>query len=165
LFRATGAAAVSVRLWAEQEGIGQPFGERRSHKEEISVAMITYTIDEAERLICVLMSGENSCNDLAKHYTTVLNDPKYDPTLDSLFVIADDASGPILSELPEVGTVLELLSKLQTGRKWAVVMTPGFKRVLLELMLKGVKLGTVQMRFVDDEKLGLAWLRQKQSGG
>jgi hypothetical protein len=120
--------------------------------------MFEYTIDQPERLIRVRMSGSNTSADLARHYSRVLDDPGYDASFDCLFHIDDDAGGPILAELPDAGLQMEAVARLQHGTKWAVVISPGFKRTVTEFLLRGVKLGSVQMRFFDDDQTALAWL-------
>ena len=125
--------------------------------------MIEYTIDEVDRLTRVWMSGCNSSADLARHYSTVLDDPIYDPEFDTIFHIAGDAGGPILAELPEAGRLLEALAQLQNQRRWAVVMRPGFKRTVVEYLLTGVELGTVEMRFFDDDLQALTWLDRERN--
>ena len=125
--------------------------------------MIQYAIDKGNRLTRVWMSGGNSSADLARHYSVVLDDPNYDPTFDTLFHIAGDAGGPILAELPEAGQLLEALAQLQHRRKWAVVMRPGLRRTVVEFLLTGVELGTVQMRFFDDDLQALTWLDQQRN--
>ena len=120
--------------------------------------MIEYVIDKANRLTRVWMSGSSSSADLVRHFSTVLDDPDYDATFDTIFHVAGDAGGPILAELPEAGRSLEALAQLQNQRKWAVVMRPGFKRTVVEFLLTGVELGTVQMRFFDDDLQALTWL-------
>ena len=122
--------------------------------------MIEYVIDKVNHLLRVHMSECNSAADMARHYSRVLDDPNYDPTFETIFYIDDNADGPILAELPEAGRQLEALAQLQHGRKWAVVMTPGFKRTVVEFLLTGVNLGSVQMRFFDDDEPALAWLGQ-----
>lgn len=79
--------------------------------------MIEYAFDKANHLLRVRMSEGNSAADMARHYAKVLNDPSYDPTFDSLFCIDDNAGGPILSELPETGRLMEAVAQLQPGRK------------------------------------------------
>ena len=120
--------------------------------------MIEYTFDKIDHLLRVRMSGSNSAADMARHYSKVLSDPNYDPTFDSIFCVDDSAGGPLLSELPEAGRLMEAVAQLQPDRKWAVVMTPGFKRTIVEFLLAGAKLGSVQMRFFDDDEHALAWL-------
>jgi hypothetical protein len=120
--------------------------------------MIEYTIDQPDRLIRVRMSGTTSSADLARHYSTVLDDPAYDASFNYLFRIDDDTGGPILGELPDAVLQMEAVAKLQHGTKWAVVMAPGLKRIMAEFFLLGVKLGSVQMRFFEDNRTALAWL-------
>jgi hypothetical protein len=120
--------------------------------------MIEYTIDCPDRLVRVRMSGCTTSADLARHYSKVLDDPAYDASFNVIFCIDDDAGGPILAELPDAGAQMETLATLQHGTKWAVVMSPGLKRTITEFLLMGVKLGSVQMRFFDDDQTALAWL-------
>jgi len=120
--------------------------------------MIEYSIDRPERLVRVRMSGCTTSADLARHYSRVLDDPAYDASFNVFFHVDDDAGGPILSELPDAGLQLEALAQLQHGTKWAVVMAPGFKRTVTEFLLMSAKLGSVQMRFFDDDRTALAWL-------
>jgi glucuronate isomerase len=122
--------------------------------------MIEYVIDKANHLYRVQMNGSNSAADLARHYSKVLDDPNYDPTLDTITYIDNEADGPILAELPEAGRLMEAMAQLQQGRKWALVMSPGFKRTIVEFLLTGVKLGSVHMRFFDNDAQALAWLDQ-----
>ena len=104
------------------------------------------------------VSGCVTSADLVSHFSTVHDDPSYDPSFNILFQIDDDAGGPILAELPGVGLQMEAVARLQHGTKWAVVMAPGFKRTVIEFLLRGVKLAPVQMRFFDDNRMALAWL-------
>ena len=127
--------------------------------------MIEYTFDKVNHLLRVRMSGCNSAADMARHYSKVLDDPDYDPTFETIFHIDDCADGPVLAELPETGRLMEAVAQLQQGRKWAVVITPGFKRTIVEFLLAGVKLGSVQMRFFDDDEHALAWLGQTLHAG
>ncbi|MGO9245760.1 MAG: STAS/SEC14 domain-containing protein [Verrucomicrobiia bacterium] len=120
--------------------------------------MIEYIIDRPDRLVRVRVSGCVTSADLVSHFSTVHDDPSYDPSFNILFQIDDDAEGPILAELPGVGLQMEAVARLQHGTKWAVVMAPGFKRTVIEFLLRGVKLAPVQMRFFDDNRLALAWL-------
>ena len=122
--------------------------------------MIEYTIDEMDHLIWVWMTGSNRCEDLKAHYAKVLRDARYDPTLDCLFQIDGDADGPIMTELPEVKTVIEMLAQCQAATKWAVVMPAGFKRVIVEYLLQGINLRSVIMRFVGTENEAIAWLNE-----
>jgi hypothetical protein len=122
--------------------------------------MIEYVFDKVNHLLRVRMSGSNSAADMARHYSMVLDDSNYDPTFDSIFCIDDNAGGPILSELPETSRLMEAVAHLQQGRRWAVVLSPGFKRTIVEFLLAGAKLGSVQMRFFDDDEHALAWLGQ-----
>jgi len=122
--------------------------------------MIEYVIDKANHLYRVQMSGCNSAADLARHYSKVLDDPDYDPTFETIFSVDDEAGGPILAELPEAGRLMEAMAQLQQGRKWALVMSPGFRRTVVEFLLTGVKLGSVRMRFFDNDALALEWVDQ-----
>jgi hypothetical protein len=120
--------------------------------------MIEYVIDEADHLIRVWMSGTNRCEDLKAHYARVLRDPRYDPTLDCLFQIDGEADGPILTELPEVKIVVEMLAQCQAAVKWAVVMPSGFKRSIVEYFFRGINLRSVSMRFFSTAEEAAAWL-------
>ena len=120
--------------------------------------MIEYAIDETEHLIRVWMTGSNRCEDLKAHYARVLKDPRYEPTLDSLFQVDGDAGGSILTELPEVKTVIEMLAQCQAATRWAVVMPAGFKRTIVEYLLRGANLRSVTMRFFANETGAVAWL-------
>ena len=44
-------------------------------------------------------------------------------------------------------------------------MIPGFKRTVVEFLLRGVNLGSVQMCFFDDGEHALTWLGQAQPAG
>jgi len=127
--------------------------------------MIEYVIDKANHLYRVRMTGCNSAADLARHYSRVLDDPHYNPNFDTITYIDDEAGGPILAELPETGRMIEAMAQMQQGRKWAVVMSPGFQRTIVEFLLIGVKLGSARMRFFDNEALALAWLGQARPAG
>ena len=122
--------------------------------------MIEYVIDEVDHLIRVRMTGSNRCADLKAHYARVLKDPQYDPTFDSLFQVDGDADGPIMAELLEVKTVIEMLAQCQATTKWAVVMPAGFKRTVVEYLLQGVNLRGVTMRFFGSKSDAIAWLNE-----
>ena len=74
--------------------------------------MIEYVFDKANHLLRVRMSECNSAADMARHYSKVLNDPDYDPTFETIFYVDDNASGPILAELPETGRLMEAVAQL-----------------------------------------------------
>ena len=120
--------------------------------------MIEYIIDRPDRLVRVRMSGCITSADLARHYSKVHDDPSYDASFNILFQIDDDAGGPIMAELPDVGLQMEAVARLQHATKWAIVMAPGFQRTVIEFLLRGAKLAPVEMRFFDDNQLALAWL-------
>ena len=122
--------------------------------------MIEYVIDETDHLIRVWMTGTNRCEDLKAHYARVLKDPRYEATLDSIFQIDGDSDGPIMMELPEVKTVMEMVAQCQAATKWAVVLPAGFKRTILEYLLQGVNLQSVTMRFFGTENEAIAWLNE-----
>ena len=122
--------------------------------------MIEYVIDEVDRLIRVWMTGSNRCEDLKAHYARVLRDARYDPTLDCLFEVDGDADRPILTELPEVKTVIEMLAQCQATSKWAVVMPAGFKRMIIEYLFKEINVRSVTMRFFGTENDAIAWLNE-----
>ena len=125
--------------------------------------MIEYTIDEVDHLVRAHMTGPNSCADLAAHYARVLRDPKYVPTLDCLFQVDGNTSGSIMTELPEVKTVIEMLAQCQGATKWAVVMPSGFRRTVVEYLLQGVNLRSVTMRFFGSETEAIEWLNEGRS--
>jgi len=121
--------------------------------------MIEYTIDEAQHLIRVQMSGSNTFADLEQHYVDVYNDPKYNVTFNALFKVDPDAGGPLLEEMPKTRVLLELVAESQKARKkWAVVISSTFKRSVVEFLLKDVHLKPVELRFFGNEKDALAWL-------
>jgi hypothetical protein len=122
--------------------------------------MIEYVIDEANHLIRVWMTGSNQCEDLKAHYARVLRDPRYESTLDSIFQIDGNSDGPIMMELPEVKTVMEMVAQCQAATKWAVVLPAGFKRTVVEYLLQGVNLQSVTMRFFGTEDEAIAWLNE-----
>jgi hypothetical protein len=125
--------------------------------------MIEYVIDHQERLVRVRVAGCITGADLAKHFSRVHNDPSYDPSFNVLFQIDDDAEGPIMAELPGVGLQMEAVARLQNATKWAVVMSPGFKRTVTEFLLRSANIASVQMRFFDDNPTALAWLDRAHS--
>ena len=123
--------------------------------------MIEYSIDEPANLIRVRMSGANSIADLEQHLATSYRDPGYKPTLRALTHIDEDAGGPIMSELPQAKHLLELAAQAPGAlKKWAVVIPSGFRRMMLEFMLKDVQLKPLEMRFFADEPAALAWLNE-----
>jgi hypothetical protein len=52
--------------------------------------MIEYTIDAAQRLIRVRMSGANTPADLLRHVSDLSADPAFDATFNTLFCITED---------------------------------------------------------------------------
>lgn len=120
--------------------------------------MIQYAIDRPDSLVRVRVSGCVSSADLARHFSRVHDDPSYDPSFNVLFQIDDDAEGPIMAELPGVASQMEAVARLQNATRWAIIMSPGFKRTVVEFLLRGVRLAPVQMRFFDDKSTALAWL-------
>lgn len=89
--------------------------------------MIEYIIDRPDRLVRVRMSGCITSADLARHYSKVHDDPSYDASFNILFQIDEDAGGPIMAELPDVGSQMEAVARLQHRTKWAIVMAPGIQ--------------------------------------
>jgi len=122
--------------------------------------MIDYVIDEPNRLIRVWMSGSNRCEDLKAHYARVLRDPHYDPSLDCLFEIDRETDGPIVTELPEVKTVVEMLAQCQGTTKWAVVLEAGFKRTIVDYLFRDINLRSVSMRFFETTREAIAWINE-----
>jgi hypothetical protein len=121
--------------------------------------MIDYTIDQTQRLIRVRMHGASRCAELEQHLADAYRDPHYHPSLRALFHIDDDVHGPIVTELPQVRTVLELAANMPGAlKKWAVVVRPTLERTILEFVLKGMRLNGLEMRFFDDEPSAIAWL-------
>lgn len=120
--------------------------------------MIEYSIDRPDRLVRVRVCSCATSADLARHFSTVHDDPLYDPSFNVLFQVDDDAEGPIMAELPSVGLQMEAVARLQNATRWAIVMSPGFKRTVTEYLLRGVNLAPVQMRFFDDNSTALTWL-------
>ncbi len=121
--------------------------------------MVTYTIDQSQRLIKVRMSGPSSCADMERYCAQLYNDPKYDVTFNSLFQADPDTDGLIMEEIPKVRVLLELVAETEGAcKKWAVVLPSRFKRTIVEFLFKGVRLKPIEMRFFDDEKDALAWL-------
>ncbi|MEI6082927.1 MAG: hypothetical protein WCS70_01350 [Verrucomicrobiota bacterium] len=121
--------------------------------------MIEYTIDEGQGLILVQISGSNSCADLEQHIAEVYRDPRYKPTLKTLTTVAADAGGPLMSELPDAKRLLEMTAQAPNAlKKWAVVIPSGFKRMMVEFVLKDVQLHPLQLQFFADEPAARAWL-------
>jgi hypothetical protein len=105
------------------------------------------------------MSGNNHCDDLEEHYAQVYRDPEYHVTFNSILQVDEDAGGPILGDFPKVKQLLELVAQSPPAKKkWAVVIPNGFKRLLVEYVLRDVSLKPVEMRFFDSEMNALAWL-------
>lgn len=127
--------------------------------------MIEYTIDRTDRLVRVRASGCTTPADAVRHFSTVHDDPSYDPSFNVLFHVDDDVGGPILAELPDLGLQMEAVARLQHRTKWAIVMAPGFKRTVTEFLLLGLKLAPVQMRFFDNDQMAFAWLEPGQVAG
>jgi len=124
--------------------------------------MIEYSIDEGQGLIKARMSGSTSCADLQKHIADVYRDPRYKPSLKTLFLIDEDAGGPLVSELPYAKHILEIAAHAPNAlKKWAVVIPSGFKRTMVEFMLKNVQLKPLEMRFFAEEASACAWLNDQ----
>lgn len=122
-------------------------------------AMIEYSINEALRLIRVRMSGSNSCADLERHYAEVYHDPRYNPALRTLVQVDEDTGGPIMTELPKVKVVMEMAAQSPGAlKKWAVVIPSGFKRMVVEFMMKDLKVKPLEVRYFADETAALNWL-------
>lgn len=121
--------------------------------------MIAYSIDERLRLIRVRMTGANSCADLERHYAEVYHDPKYNPSLRTLVHVDEDAGGPIMAELPKVKVVMEMAAQSPGAlKKWAVVIPSGFKRMVVEFVMKDLKVKPLEVRYFADEPAALTWL-------
>jgi hypothetical protein len=121
--------------------------------------MIAYSIDERLRLIRVRMTGANSCADLERHYAEVYHDPKYNSSLRTLVQVDEDAGGPIMTELPKVKVVMELAAQSPGAlKKWAIVIPSGFKRMVVEFVMKDLKVKPLEVRYFADEPTALTWL-------
>jgi hypothetical protein len=121
--------------------------------------MIEYTINEAEGLIRVRVTGTNTCADMEAHIAEVYRDPRYHPGLKTLTQIDESAGGPIMSELPDVKRVLEMAAHAPNAlKRWAVVIPSDFKRMMLEFMFKDAQLKPLELRFFKDETAARAWL-------
>jgi hypothetical protein len=120
--------------------------------------MIEYTIDAAQRLIRVRMSGANTPADLLQHFSDLSTDPKFDATFNTLFRISEDAT---LQTTLFDGLLKTLLEQWQ-GRwkhvKWAVLSSSRIQLALAKLVTDNVNFQFVQLRFFDDEDSAVKWL-------
>ena len=120
--------------------------------------MIEYTIDEAQRLIRVRMSGANTPNDLLRHVSDLSANPRFDATFNTLFYIAEDARLQTTLFDSLLKTVLEQWQQRRKGVKWAIVSSSKIQLALAKLVTDNIKFQFVQLRFFDDEDGALKWL-------
>ena len=121
--------------------------------------MIEYTIDAAQRLIRVRMSGANTPTDLLLHVSDLSDDPAFDPTFNTLFCITEDATLQTTMFDRLLKTILEQWQQRRKGVKWAVVSSSQIQLALAKLATDNVNFQFVQVRFFDDEDSAVKWLR------
>jgi hypothetical protein len=120
--------------------------------------MIEYTIDTAQRLVRVRMSGANAPADLLRHVSDLSADPQFDATFNTLFCITEDATLQTTLFDSLLKTVLEQWQQRRKGVKWAVVSSSRIQLALAMLATDNVKFQFVQVRFFDDEDSAMNWL-------
>jgi hypothetical protein len=120
--------------------------------------MIEYTIDTAQRLVRVRMSGANTPADLLRHVSDLSADPKFDATFNTLFWITEDATLQTTLFDSLLKTFLEQWQQRRKGVKWAVVSSSRIQLALAMLATDNVKFQFVQVRFFDDEDSAAKWL-------
>ena len=120
--------------------------------------MIEYTIDAAQRLIQVRMSGTNTPADLMRHLSDLNADPKFDATFNTLFRIGVDATLETTLFDDLLKTLLEQWQKHRKGVKWAVLSSSRIQLALAKLATDNVNFQFVQLRFFDDEDSAVKWL-------
>ncbi|MGD0059881.1 MAG: hypothetical protein ABSD58_10730 [Verrucomicrobiia bacterium] len=120
--------------------------------------MIDYTIDAAQRLIRVRMSGANKPADLLQHVSDLGANPAFDPTYNTLFCITEDATLETTLFDRLLKTILEQWQQRRKGVKWAVVSPSQIQLALAKLATDNVNFRFVQLRFFTDEDSALKWL-------
>jgi hypothetical protein len=130
----------------------------RKSKSAAGEGMIEYTIDAAQRLIRVRMSGANKPTDLLRHLSDLNADPEFDATFNTLFRISVDAT--LQSTLFDVllKKLLDQWQKRRKGVKWAVLSSSRIQLALAKLVTDDVNFRFVQLRFFDDEDSAVKWL-------
>ena len=120
--------------------------------------MIEYTIDPAQRLIRVRVSGANIPADLLPHFTNLSADPQFDPTFNTLFRITEDARLQTTLFDGLLKTLLEQWQRRRKGAKWAVVSSSRIQLALAKLATDNVSFPFVQLQFFDNEDRAMKWL-------
>ena len=126
--------------------------------------MIEYTIDTAQRLVRVRMSGANAPADLLRHVSDLSADPQFDATFNTLFCITEDATLQTTLFDSLLKTLLEQWQRRRKGVKWAVVSSSRIQLALAMLATDNVKFQFVQVRFFDDEDSAMNWLGSNVGG-
>jgi hypothetical protein len=126
--------------------------------------MIEYTIDTAQRLVRVRMSGANAPADLLRHVSDLSADPQFDATFNTLFCITEDATLQTTLFDSLLKTVLEQWQQRRKGVKWAVVSSSRIQLALAMLATDNVKFQFVQVRYFDDEDSAMKWLGSDVGG-
>lgn len=126
--------------------------------------MIEYTIDRAQRLVRVRMSGANAPADLLRHVSDLSADPQFDATFNTLFCITEDATLQTTLFDSLLKTLLEQWQRRRKGVKWAVVSSSRIQLALAMLATDNVKFQFVQVRFFDGEDSAMNWLRSDVGG-
>jgi hypothetical protein len=120
--------------------------------------MIEYTIDAAQRLIRVRMSGANTPDDFLRHFSNLTADPKFDATFNALFRVTEDATLETTLFDSVLKTVLEQWQGRWKGVKWAVLSSSRIQLALAKLATDDVNFHSIQLRFFDDEHSAMRWL-------
>ena len=119
--------------------------------------MIEYTIDAAQRLIRVRMSGANTPDDLLRHFSRLITDPQFDPTFNTIFRITEDATLETTLFDDMLKTLLEQWQRHWKDAKWAVVSSSRIQLALAKLATENVNFQSVQLRFFDNEANAMNW--------
>ncbi|MGA2138302.1 MAG: hypothetical protein ABSH14_05515 [Verrucomicrobiia bacterium] len=130
----------------------------RKRKSAAGGGMIEYTIDAAQRLIRVRMSGANRPADLLQHFSNLTADPKFDATFNTLFRISEGATLQTTLFDDLLKTLLEQWQRRRKGVKWAVLSSSRIQLALAKLATDNVNFQFVQLRFFEDEDSAVKWL-------
>jgi hypothetical protein len=122
--------------------------------------MINYTIDPQARLVRAHMSGVTTLVALATHISHLAKDPKFDPSYNLIFEVAQDATFSLLPVEEEFRQLLKHWTSRRKGVKWAFWSPFGVTHTHIQFALGLLDQKDVRMRLFEDEPSALKWLAE-----
>lgn len=123
--------------------------------------MISYTIDQENKIIFVTLEDETNLKELSLHMEKVLKDKLYEPEMNTLADLGNVLLNFSIQDFPYLKTLLQRHDKIRKNVKWAILKTYGVKRSLIEMILPNLSLSHVKIKIFSDKESAIEWLKEK----